>query len=183
MRNYPSKMKSYVALLRGINVSGKNLLPMEELRNLMEVLGAESVRTYIQSGNVIFCSVESEEEWEQKIAKEILEKYGYEVPVMVRDKEYLTQVYKENVFLKRGEDEKNLHITFLRNSADEGAHDRMTGKFQDDDYDFGNRCVYIYCKYGYGKTKLNNTYLENKLQTVATTRNWNTLRTLLAMLE
>ena len=154
-------MNKYVALLRGINVKGKNLIKMTELREAFESLGLTNVETYIQSGNVVFTTdIKSEEKLETLISNKIDSEFNIATAVWVRDYTYLQEILENNPFLKRGEDEKTLYVTFVREHLSEEFHDLMKGKFVDEDYDFGNRCVYIYCKYSYGKAKLNNKFIE-----------------------
>ena len=87
-------MTSYVALFRGINVGGKNILPMQELRNILASLGCEDVQTYIQSGNVIFqSSSNNKKALEQTVQKAILDYFSFEVPVLVRNRAEIKTIF------------------------------------------------------------------------------------------
>ena len=90
----------FIVILRGINVSGKNKLPMQELRSLLNELGFENVHTYIQSGNIVLQSEKSKEEVVTIIKEGILAKFGYEVPVLAKtisewEKTIANNPYKE----------------------------------------------------------------------------------------
>lgn len=74
-------MEKYIVLLRGINVSGKNKLPMAELRDLLNNLDFKNVETYIQSGNIILESNKTKSVICKLIKKKIFAQFGYDVPV------------------------------------------------------------------------------------------------------
>jgi uncharacterized protein (DUF1697 family) len=173
-------------MLRGINVSGQKLIKMTELQALYEALKFENVKTYIQSGNVIFrCKKTEAAVLENLIAKNILKKFGFDVSVMIKNREELSTVLQGNPFLNgRSEDISRLYVTFL--SAEPGA----TGieKLKSSNYGTGEffiagNTVYLFCPEGYGNTKLSNNFLENKLKVTATTRNWKTVNELYRLSE
>jgi len=112
-------MNTYIALLRGINVSGKNMMKMDALNQLFLTLGHTQVSTYIQSGNVLFTSLSEDAEMlSTNIAAAIQKEFGYEVPVLVITKEYLKSLATSNPFLKREEvSVDELHVTFLKEAA------------------------------------------------------------------
>ena len=171
-------MQTYIAILRGINVSGHKLIKMDALKQLFEELNFKNSRTYIQSGNVIFESKKVDtKSLETKIEKQILKTFGFEVPVLVKEKEELKNVLDQNPFLtKRKEDPTKLHVTFLSTVAEQGYIDMLLqGEYQKDEFIISDKCVYLFCPDGYGNTKLSNTFFENKLKVKATTRNWKTV--------
>ena len=86
-------MKTYIALLRGINVGGHKKLKMADLKSMMEELGFQNVVTYIQSGNVVF-SAKEEKDLSDNISNGIAEKFGYEVPVLVKTADEIAQILK-----------------------------------------------------------------------------------------
>lgn len=177
-------MKTYVSILRGINVSGKNLIKMDALKKTYESLGFIDVKNYVQSGNIIFSADETETGLlEEKLSSAIKKDFGFEVPVIVMSKADLEKIIEENPFVRDSEkDPGALYVTFLADSlADfdrEGIEEKIQG---DEEIHFGSRAVYLYCPHGYGKTKLNNTFLERKLKQKATTRNWKTTNKLLEL--
>ncbi len=174
-------MDRYICILRGINVGGKNPLPMAALRELFAALGFQRVSTYIQSGNAVFDAESSAEALEEKITGAIRERFGFEVPVLLLTASYLAEIVAGNPFLtKRSEDPAKLHVTFFsRQPAGFAALDNVS--YPPDEFVPGNRAVYLFCPEGYGNTKLNNTFFETKLKVTATTRNWRTVLELLKM--
>ena len=175
-------MNTYISILRGINVSGKNLIKMEALRNIYENLGFKNVTIYVQSGNVIYSTSDSNiTEMEEKIVNEIEKDYGIVVPVMVMSDKKLIQIINQNPFIKDSSKEMTyLHVTFLSSQINNIDIKTIEEKKQENEDVVINRdVVYLYCPNGYGKTKLNNNFLESKLKVTATTRNWKTTNELL----
>ncbi len=179
-------MKIYIAILRGINVSGHKMIKMETFREMLEGLDFKNVKTYIQSGNAVFQAKETETgKLEKKIVKKIQEEFGFEVPVMVKKLDEIKAVLKSNPFInKRKEDLSRLHVTFLNGEPAKETVDKIKeGNYGSDEFIFSGKNVYLFCPNGYGNTKLNNNFFENKLKLVATTRNWKTIGELVSMGE
>lgn len=168
-------MTRYISILRGINVSGQNKIVMKELKSLYESLDFENVVTYIQSGNVIFDSASDDAEGIQKtIADAIKAKYNFEVPVDVRTandfKEVLAKFPFDDVNLEN--DGTKMLVTFLAQQPDTSAVNTLMEYVKPPEkLVLGNKCCYLHCPNGYGKTKLSNVFIENKLNVLATTRN------------
>lgn len=174
-------MKSYIAILRGINVSGKNLIKMEALKDVLAGLKLTDIKTYIQSGNIGFkANKQSEERISETISKAIKKQWQYDVPVIVFEKSYLESVIKNNPFIKRkGLDPAFLHVTFLNSYPDpELVKSLDVNAFKPDECIYGDKAFYLYIPGGYGHTKFNNTFFEKKLKVNATTRNWKTVTVL-----
>ncbi|MBP6455996.1 MAG: DUF1697 domain-containing protein [Chitinophagaceae bacterium] len=175
-------MKKYIALLRGINVSGKNKILMKDLQLLFEKLNFENIKTYIQSGNVVFenptetCNVLA-----QKIETALKITFDIDVPVLILEKIQLEKILSEAPKEKNGEE---IYFTILEKKASKEAIIDCQNKAPKtaDYFEVKENVVYVFCKNGYGKTKLTNTFFEKKLNVKATTRNRNTLETLLEML-
>lgn len=175
-------MTAYIALLRGINVSGKNPIKMADLRILCESLGFTQVSTYIQSGNIIFKADEEHSTLVQRIHDAIAEKYSYDVPVMVYSTEAWQEIVAANPFAETVTDVKTLHMTLLADEPDDAAiHALAERDFSPDEYQIIGKMVYLHCPNGYGRTKLNNTFWEKAFNTSATTRNWKTTLKLLEL--
>jgi len=176
-------MKTYVSILRGINVSGKNLIKINSLKEMYEGLGFLNVKTYIQSGNIVFQSVETNlEKLELLISDEILNRFTFNVPVFVREVSELKDILARNPFLKETEEDiSKLHLTFF-SKIPEKQFVESIGNLTSlpDKYFITEKTVYLFCPNGYGKTKLNNSFFENKLKVKATTRN---LRTLMELVK
>lgn len=179
-------MPIYVAMLRGINVSGQKIIKMERLRESFALLGCSDVRTYIQSGNVVFTAAKtSTGNLVKKIAGKILADFELVVPVVVRTSEELDAVLKNNPLLKLpGVDESKLHVTFLSETAPKTAAEILKPlAAKSERFAVCGREIYLYCPDGYGDTKLSNSVIEKKLFAQATTRNWKTVNTLFAMAQ
>jgi uncharacterized protein (DUF1697 family) len=169
-------MKTYVALLRGINLGAHNKVPMADLRALFDDLGAEDVETYVQSGNVVFKSADGAEKLARAIERKIRRDLGLSVTVLVLTRPQLTKVLGSNPFAKAKKEPAKLHVTFL---AEKPARNRV-GKLdperaKPDEFRLVGRQVYLHCPNGYGRTKLTNAYFEKQLGVAATTRNWKTV--------
>jgi uncharacterized protein (DUF1697 family) len=171
-------------MLRGINVSGHRIIKMEKLRATFGSLGFGDVKTYIQSGNVIFKTANaSTANLEKRIAGKILEEYGFAVPVLVRTSQDLGTVLKNNPLLKQaGIDEARLHVTFLSESAPKAAGELLkTLAAKSERFAVCGREIHLFCPEGYGITELSNSAIEKKLSARATTRNWRTVNVLFEM--
>ena len=173
----------HVALLRGINVGGKNMLPMKELVGLFSAAGCGEVATYIQSGNIVFCAEDKVvKQLDRVIAKQVEERFGLKVPVVLRTASELDAVIRGNPFLKAGAAEEMLHVLFL---ADRPSADLVAGldpsRSAPDEYVVVGRDIYAKLVTGAAKTKLTNAYFDSKLKTVSTMRNWRTVLKLAEM--
>jgi uncharacterized protein (DUF1697 family) len=173
-----------VAILRGINVSGKNMIKMPALAHTFTNMGFTNVRTYIQSGNVIFeTGAEIGPELEAQICDGIKKDFGFDVPVLVIEARVLKQIQEENPYMERGNiDITKLHITFLADEPHAARFSEIDAeKYLPDEFILKGKALYLYCPTGYGNTKLNNNFFENKLKVRATTRNWNTVNKLVEL--
>lgn len=179
-------MTKHLALLRGINVSGHNMIKMDALKKMLENMGFQNVETYIQSGNVF---VDSEEEHPAtvgfKIKQEIARVFGYDVPVVMVTKSELELCFKNNPYLKEKDcDTKKLYVAFISKELSPLAiNDLKISNFKPDEAAIDSCRIYIKYAVGAGKTKLDQKYIEKKLNVVATMRNWNTVSKLLEMYQ
>ena len=175
-------METYISILRGINVSGAAPIKMEALRKAYEKLDLRHVTSYIQSGNVVFKADENDTRTlENKIASQIEADFGIRVPVIVLTAKSLETIVEANPFTK--DPAKNiafLHVTFLVDTPEIVDRASIQEKKQgEEEISFSEKVIYLYCPHGYGRTKLNNNFLEKKLKVGATTRNWKTTLELL----
>jgi uncharacterized protein (DUF1697 family) len=179
-------MTTYISILRGINVSGHRIIKMEALRQLFAELGFSAIQTYIQSGNVVFQYRKTiQKKLEILISNAISDKFGFDVPVIVRELNELKQIVKSNPFISdKTKDTSFMHVTFL---SDEPGKEKIVklgeGDYKGDEFRYNNKTIYLYCPGTYGDSKLTNSYLENKLKVNATTRNWKTTNELLIIAE
>ncbi|MFY0603555.1 MAG: DUF1697 domain-containing protein [Flavobacteriaceae bacterium] len=170
-------MTRYIVLLRGINVSGKNKLPMQDLRAVLSELGYQNIQTYIQSGNIILDSEKEKSVVENEIKERIKSKFGYDVPVISRTIEGIENAIKFNPYPI--ENEKVVAVIFLSDVVTET--DIEINKADEDQFTVLKDVVYIYCPNGFGRSKLTINIFEKKLNVIATSRNWRTTNKLLAL--
>ncbi len=179
-------MKTYIALLRGINVSGQKKIKMADLRAMLNKLNLENVQTYIQSGNIVFQHPETAEtELEKMIEQTIQAHYDFHVPTMVRLPEDFQYAIDHNPFLEDSDkDIKRQYITFLAEKPEEEHIQTLKQvNYEPEEYVIDGRIIFFFSPNGYGRAKMNNNFFENKLKVKATTRNWKTVNKLLEMTQ
>jgi uncharacterized protein (DUF1697 family) len=172
----------YVAMLRGINVGG-NSLKMEWLRQACEGLGLQNVRTYVQSGNIVFSSRVSAEKLAKTLKTTIDAQTRLPVTVVVRSASEMAKIVAGNPFLKlKSVDVTKLHVTFLAKPPSKPALEKLDALAGTrDEYRWVGQEIYLHCPINYGETKLSNTAIEKLLSVGATTRNWKTVTILCEM--
>lgn len=177
-------MKTYIALLRGINVSGQKKIKMAELRTHLSEWGFSAVQTYIQSGNIVLQEAESsQEQIAERIHQGIQSVYGFDVPVMVLVPEDLDRVLANNPFLPE-KDPKRLYVTFLSTQPAQDLQDQLLGEdYTPEAFVLREQHIYFFSPSGYGRAKMNNNFFEKKLKVRATTRNWRTVNKLKDMCQ
>ena len=174
---------AHVALLRGINVGGKNRLPMNDLATMFKDAGAQEVRTYIQSGNVIFRADAARiGRLGAAIAKAMQADLGWSVPIVIRSAAELGAAAKGNPFLEEGIAAGTLHVGFLLDRPDRARVAALDpDRSPPDRYVVRGGEIFLHLPNGVARTKLTSQYLDSRLGTVVTVRNWNTVTTLLEM--
>ncbi len=174
-------MTTHLALLRGINVSGHNMMKMEALKTMLVNMGFQNVRTYLQSGNIF---VDSEEEATKvgfMIKQEIFKVFGHEVPTIVISKKDLESCFENNPYFKE-KDTKKLYVAFVSTALKkENINDLKISQFKPDEASIDGNRIFIKYDVGAGKTRLEGKYIEKKLNVIVTMRNWNTVTNLLSM--
>lgn len=182
-------MNTYLALLRGINVSGKKIIKMEALRALFEREGFTDVKTYIQSGNVIFRSKSSSKvKIATQIEKMIEAEYGFDVTVFVLDVKQVEMAVDKMPYANNREPEgagsKKLYVTFLSEiPAAENFEKLKLAPIGDDLIELDGDVLYFKLESKASESKLSNNLIESKLKVKATTRNWNVTLKLLELLQ
>ncbi|WP_223845476.1 DUF1697 domain-containing protein [Flavobacterium selenitireducens] len=177
-------MKKYIALLRGINVSGQKLIKMERLRESVATLGFEDVSTYIQSGNILFRYPETDvATLSRLISKAILSDFGFDVSVISIEAGELETAIAENPFSERTpENSPQPYVGFLSEiPSAEAVAALKESDFANDEFRVIGKRIYIWYGDSAGKTKLSNTVIERKLKVVSTARNWRTVHKLLEL--
>jgi uncharacterized protein (DUF1697 family) len=174
--------KTYIALLRGINVGGKNLLPMKDLVAMCEGAGCLKVRSYIQSGNVIFSASGDAARLPTLISAKIEKQFGHKPPIILRTTEQLEDVFRNNPFLKKGTPEEMLHVMFLASVPAAAAIASLdVHRSPPDTFIVRGQEIYLSLPNGAGRSRLTNAYFDSKLATVSTGRNWRTVAKLLEL--
>lgn len=177
------ELTTYVALLRGINVGGKNKLPMTELSAIFVQSGCFNVQTYIQSGNVIFKSAGAKG-LADRVAEVIDMRFGFEAPVVMRTAEEWSVIAKTHPLAKSHAEPDSLHVAFLAHRPDER---RVTAldptRSPGDSLLVRDREVYLLLPNGVAKSKLTNAYFDSALGTTCTIRNWRTVQAIADMLQ
>ncbi len=177
-------MSIYISLFRAINVGGKNPVRMEALRELHEGLGFERVVTLLQTGNVVFESVETEPETlKNLISSEFDKSFGFHSEVMVRTSAELQGIFHHNPFHESPEKENKFLVVMFLSAAPtvEAGESLLTDYNGPEEIRVNGKELYIYYTEGQGRSKLTNLYIEKKLKVPGTARNWNTVSKLLEM--
>lgn len=170
-------MRDYISLLRGINVGGKTL-KMDGLLKVYESLGLRDVKSYIQSGNVLFNAKDDDaESVKEELQKRIRSRFGLEVTVIIRNRRELQSIFERNPFIGSGGGKLDrMYVTFMEESPErEPPRDLRSDADTNDDFRIVGTEIYLYCPGGYGKTVFSNSFFEKKLGVRATTRNWKTV--------
>lgn len=176
-------MNTFVALLRAINVGGKNKVSMSELKALFSSLELEDVVTYIQSGNVVFRSpTRSAHDLAAGIEQRVAEAFRISVTVLLRTPAELEEIANGNPFLCRGVDLSKLYVVFLDSPPTAEAIAQLDPeRSPPDEFSPRGREIYLRLPNGAGRSKLTIDYFERRLGVAATARNWKTLVKLLEL--
>jgi uncharacterized protein (DUF1697 family) len=172
-------MQTYISILRGINVSGQKKIKMTDLKALYEKLGFTDVQTYIQSGNIVFKTKETEaNKLEQLIFDAIQQQYNFEVPNLILTPQEIEEAIANSPF----KDTEKVYFTFLAEiPQQENIKKLKTYSFEEEYYELIGKVIYSHFPNGAGRAKMNNNFFENKLKVMATSRNLNTTQKLLEM--
>ncbi|MFO0553471.1 MAG: DUF1697 domain-containing protein [Polyangiaceae bacterium] len=179
----------HVALLRAVNVGSKRKVPMADLIGVFEDAGAESAKTYIQSGNVLFRppsgkkgSTASLATFIRTVEAALLARFGFAIPVVVRTQADLVRIVRDNPFLARGLPPEKLHLGFLGHAPAEERVARFdTSRSPGDEAVISGAELYLHMPNGVGNSKLTTPWLEKSLGTTVTVRNWRTVTALAAL--
>jgi uncharacterized protein (DUF1697 family) len=175
----------YIALLRGVNVGGNNILPMKALAALCEAQGCTSVKTYIQSGNIVFnAAAKSAANFPRLLKAQIKKDFGFETTVILRTAEELRGVTENNPYLKPGVDTKFLHVTFLADEPNLTDVVKLNPLCAEGEaFSLRGKELFMYLPNGMGRSKMATYAFDKVLRTVGSTRNWQTVNKLLALAE
>jgi uncharacterized protein (DUF1697 family) len=171
-----------IVMLRGVNLGPNRRVPMAELRTLLSGAGYEDVRTYVQSGNVVLSSSAQASELERECARLISERFGFDVPVVVRTRDQLAKIVARNPLGDVAENHKRYQVSFLSEELDA----ETVGRLHDlvvvpEALVIDGREVFAWHPEGVARSKLWNGLANKSLGVTGTARNWTTVTTLLEM--
>lgn len=173
----------YTAFLRGINVGGKNKIKMETLREVCAALGFENVKTYINSGNVVFETAEAaDKKLAGRIEKAIEKEFGLNIKTMVRARSEIEEIVKNNPFDGQFENDKDLHVFFLDEELPEEKRDLLLSNNSETEmFAVRNREIFCLLRVGVPDSLMGKDYIGKKLKVPATARNWRTVNKILEL--
>jgi len=177
-------MQFWVMLLRGINVGGNNIVPMKQLTSMLNTVGCENVRTYIQSGNVLLQHAQSDgETLAQNITMKMQQTFGFEPKILLLTLEQFQQAVSNNPFVLAQAEPKTLHLFFLTNPVTELNTEKLNSlKKINEEFKLINQVFYLHAPDGIGRSKLAEK-AESILAVPTTARNWNTVSKLLSLAD
>lgn len=174
-------LSTYVVLLRAVNVSGKNILKMADLRQELVDAGFQHVRTYIQSGNILLASADTADSVQQQVQQLILDKFSLTVHTFVVDAPLIEKALA-SIPIKGELAPNSLFITLLDKTPKKTLVDALQGTDHGTEtFALVDNILYFYLPDGAAKAKMSNNYFEKKLQVVGTGRNLNTYQKLLEL--
>ena len=172
-----------VALLRGINVGGRNMVKMPILASITEGIGATEVSTYLQSGNVLLSSSMVAPELDRALEAALADELGIDVPVVTRSRVAMSKIARSHPFLSSPDEERSLYVVFLAEQpSKEAARSLAAPEGCEDRLHLDGSEVYLDLENA-GRTKLTLAWLERQLGVSGTQRNWRTTRTVAELLS
>lgn len=183
-------MPRYVALLRGINVTGKNMIKMETLRATFEALGFQNVKSYINSGNVAFDvssphvskGLSSDAKLVAKIHDAIKKDFGFEISVMVRTIAEVAEIVAWNPFKGQFDSHKDVHVFFLNDKLTDEQEALLIAQGNENEiFAILGRHVVCLLKIHITDSAVGKGFIDKKLKVAATGRNWRTVKTIAEM--
>ena len=177
-------MKTYIGLFRGINVGGHNILPMKQLISIFENMNLKNVKTYIQSGNIIFQSEENNLPYLSKtISSKIKTYFGFEPQMLILEKDEFTNAIKNNPFTDAESEPKTLHLNFLAMISENPNLDGLERlRKQNEQFELIDKVFYLKAPDGIGRSKMV-ANIEKFLGVAVTSRNWRTITEIVAILN
>lgn len=180
-------MQSYISFLRGVNMTGYNSIKMADLSKLYFDIGYTDIQTYIQSGNVIFGDKSETPlpEIEQKIEMEILARFNYVIPAMVRTIKEVSLLLTRNPYLSEENfDAAKMAVIFLHETPSDTQINKVINiNYPPDKFLISGKEIFIYCPNGFGNTKIYTNFFERKMGATGTARNWKTITSILQIAE
>ncbi len=171
----------YVAFLRGINVGGKNKIKMETLREVFTALGFSSVKTYINSGNVILETAETTDKiLAAQIEAAIEKEFNLKIKTIVRTIDEIKSIVENNPFAGEFENDKDVHVFFLdEKMPEEKSALLLANNSENERYAVQNREIFCHLRVSVLDSLMGKDYIGKKLKVSATARNWRTVNKIL----
>lgn len=178
-------MTTYLALLRGINLGPRNKIRMADLREVVEDLGHENVRTHILSGNVLFVSHRRDaRRLERELEKAIKQHFGFDIAVLIRTRRELREIVRKNPMSKSANDGGRLFVLFLnKNPSSERIREIDADAYKPEQFAVADRVIYAWFRQGLQGSKLAGALSDKRLGVTMTNRNWNTVTKLLELAD
>ncbi len=178
-------MKKYAAFLRGINVGGNNIINMNDLKNALTKSKFENVKTYINSGNIVFESADGKKDVKETFENTILSRFKLKIDVTIKTQKELEEIISNNPFNEKKENDNSKRIVVML--SDKVDRDRAL-QFKSDEkivenYYHKDDILYIYYHDGAGRSKFTTSYIDKKLKVSSTARNWNTILKMSEMMQ
>ena len=174
-----------MALLRGINLAGKNRMSMASLIAMFVEAGCADVAAYIQSGNIVFTAAPGlAARLPPLITRRIADELGLTVPLVTRTRDEIAAVVAANPFLAEGSDPATLYVSFLADTPSAQSVAALDpARSPPDRFIVRGREIYLCFPGGSARSRLTNDYFDRRLGTVSTARNWRTVQKLLALAD
>ncbi len=180
------KKQVYISLLRGINVAGQKSIKMADLRAIYQSLSLNHVKSYIQSGNLVFHSdINNKPLLSEKITQAILTHYSFDVPVFILTPAELTSAHKKLPFqhIDLEQEASKILICFLSGVASNSSAILTPYLKDNEQLEIIDNVLYLYCQDGFGRSKLTHSNIEKKLNVNATVRNLKTINKLIELAD
>lgn len=177
------KVMKYAAFLRGINVGGKNKIKMEILREVCASIGCSNVKTYINSGNIIFETKKTDnQKLAAKIEKVIEKEFGLQIKTIVRTIAEIENIVKNNPFDGQFENDKDLHVFFLdEEMPDDKREILLSNNNENEMFAVQNREIFCLLRVSVLDSLIGKDYIAKKLKIPSTARNWRTVNKILEL--
>lgn len=175
----------YAIFFRGINVGGKLKINMSELKEALMNNNFNEVKTYINSGNVVFISELNKDKLKRQILELVHDKFGFHVEIIVQTAEEIKNLIKNDPFSEiTNLDNSKKCIVFTSSEIENDAFDQLKENLEViEEFYINSNVIYVYYENGQAKTKFTNNYIEKKLKTISTIRNWNTIEKVYEMIK
>jgi len=167
----------YIALLRGINVSGRNKVPMKELESVCHQLNWKDVKTHLQTGNIIFTAEDVKQQLEQNLEKAIEEHFGFHIPVIICRSSALITLVEQTPFIEQVAESSSKVLLYLTKKAiEKNALEYLQERAKAEEQVFiQEKSIWIFFPNGVGSSKLTPSVIDRAVGSTATGRNWNTV--------